>query len=99
MRIDTSLMSELEQVALFFHQDFSLIASDMVAGARMYVGDLPPKRRSALASEFSDFLEEHRSANELRNGWIRLGAGYAPRGKILVAKMQEIADLLRTQSH
>ena len=99
MRIDTGLMSELEQFALFFHQDFSLMAADMVAGARMYVSDLPPERQSVLASEFSAFLEEHRSARALRNGWVRLGAGYAPPGNTLMAEMQEIADLLRTQSH
>ena len=90
-----SALSELTQFAVFFHQDFALGFPDMPSGARVYLRGLSPDRKVVLGREFDTFLTDHRSAKALRNSWIRLGAGYAPRGDALLKQMQQVAALLQ----
>jgi hypothetical protein len=93
--IATQHPSELQQFAQWFHQDFSLMATDMPSGARLYLEAMPSERQEVLAKELAAFLDEHRSPKAIRIGWIRLGAGYAPRGASVPATFRAMLDLVR----
>ncbi len=74
--IETPKLTELEQFASWFHQDWHLFFPDFHQGAAMYVVSLSAARRAALRRELAAFLEEHAgsSSKAILNRWRKLGA-------------------------
>lgn len=68
--------SELQQLALWFHQDWKLLFPDFHAGLTMYLENLPAPRRVVLGRELREFVEQNRdaSARALTRRWLSLGA-------------------------
>jgi hypothetical protein len=93
--VATQRPSELQQFAQWFHQDFFLMAPDLLTGTRMYLETLTADRKTMLADELGAFLVEHRSPKVIRNSWRRLGAGIAPRGLDVPATFRAMLDLMR----
>jgi len=68
--------SELQQLALWFHQDWKLLFPDFYAGLHLYLDHLPAQRRVVLGRELCQFVEhnEGTSSDELKRLWLGLGA-------------------------
>ena len=76
--IPSRKLSELEQFAIQFHQDWNLIFSDVHEGARLYIGGLPTDRKAALGRELSRFLETH-AGESIEKSWNKLGVQRWPK--------------------
>jgi hypothetical protein len=73
--------SELEQFAMWFHQDWSVLYSTFEEAASAYLKQLSAKRRMTLRAELVAFLDEHAGATRagLQRWWLKLGAQGGPR--------------------
>ena len=81
----STVASELEELARFFHQDFGVLFASVGEGATTHFRSLSSKRRLALRSELLALLAEHPGKSErgLLNAWHRLGAEHWRRGSSL----------------
>ena len=72
--------SELEQFAMWFHQDWGISYSTFEEAASAYLKQLSTKRRTTLRAELTAFLDEHASATRggFRRWWLKLGAQGGP---------------------
>jgi hypothetical protein len=73
--------SELEQFAMWFHQDWGVLYPTFEEAASAYLNPLSAKRRMTLRAELVAFLDEHAGATRagLERRWLRLGAQGGPR--------------------
>jgi hypothetical protein len=73
--------SALERFARWFHQDFALQFASHCEGADVYVGGISADERAELAAALRTLLAEFPGdkGHGLRNAFLRLGAGSAPR--------------------
>jgi hypothetical protein len=73
--------SELEQFAMWFHQDWGVLYSTFEQSANAYLKQLSAKRRTKLRAELAGFLDEHAGATRagLERWWLKLGAQGGPR--------------------
>jgi hypothetical protein len=93
--IETPKLTELEQFASWFNQDWYLFFPDFHRGAAMYVANLSAAKRAALHRELATFLQEHAgsSSKALRNRWRKLGAQAAwPRDLDIKTWLTEVAQ-------
>lgn len=74
--VPSTTRSELQQLALWFHQDWKLLFPDFYAGLHLYLENLPAERRVVLGRELREFVEQNRGASvqALKRRWLRLGA-------------------------
>jgi hypothetical protein len=81
--------AELEQFAMWFHQDWGILFLTFEAAAHAYARQLSAERKSALRKELAAFLDEHGGAKRgsLLRRWLKLGAQGGPR---------ELKDALQT---
>ena len=83
----------LRSLARRFHQDFGLEGRSFAEeAAAEYVAALEDGERIELAVELRVLLGEYpgRKDQGLRNAWIRLGAGWLPRGDELRALLEHV---------
>jgi hypothetical protein len=68
--------TEIEQFAMWFHQDWGLLFSSFDEAAEKYLAQLPASRREVLRKELSAFLEAHAGATRqgMMRWWMKLGA-------------------------
>jgi hypothetical protein len=69
-------LSELQQFASWFHQDWKLLFPDFYTGTEMYLKGLSSDRQATLKRELHDFLDKNKNASEkvLFKSWLDLGA-------------------------
>jgi len=73
-------LSELEQFALLFHQDFALESTDFHEAARQRISELSLEQRTNLRAQMGAFVSDHEGdLAQLRQDWLEMGAGYWPR--------------------
>ena len=72
--------SELEQFAMWFHQDWGVLFPDFETAAHAYLRQLSTQRRATLRAELAAFLDEHAGATRggLLRWWLKLGAQGGP---------------------
>jgi hypothetical protein len=88
--------SQLQKFAGSFHQDFAYEYSDFYDGARDYIGQLPVPEREALKIELRSFLSAHENdrPDQLRDEWLRLGAGYWPRDSNTAGRLRDFLEMM-----
>jgi hypothetical protein len=86
--------SELEQFAMWFHQDWGVLYSTFEEAASAYLKQLSAKQRTTLRAELVAFLDEHAVATRagFRRWWLKLGAQGGPTNlkdslRLIVEKM------------
>lgn len=72
--------SELEQFAMWFHQNWSVFFPTFEEAASAYLRQLPAERKVNLRGELAAFLEKNAAATRggLPRGWLKLGAQGGP---------------------
>ncbi|MBL6613166.1 MAG: hypothetical protein ISP45_04090 [Reyranella sp.] len=88
--------SELQQFALWFHQDWKLVFRDFNEGAELYIRGLPSKRKEILRRELSAFVlanEEH-PAEMTKRAWFGLGAQAWQSNLDILPTLKRFVDLL-----
>jgi hypothetical protein len=72
--------TELEQFAMWFHQDWGIMFPSFEEAAAKYIAPLPSNRRGVLRKELSAFLDTHASATRqgMMRWWMKLGAQGRP---------------------
>jgi hypothetical protein len=73
-------MTELEQFARWFHQDWGILFPSFEEAAHKYLSQLSRERRTVLRKELSRFLETHAGATRggMKRWWLKLGAQGGP---------------------
>jgi len=69
-------LTELQQFASWFNQDWKLLFPDFHSGALLYSKNLTQERRKALSNLLRQFLDENANKSEadLKILWLKLGA-------------------------
>ena len=72
--------SELEQFAMWFHQDWGILFPTFEEAAHAYLRQLSTQRKTTLRAELAAFLDEHAGATRAGLGrwWLKLGAQGGP---------------------
>lgn len=88
--------SGVRALASWFHQDWKLVYPDAPTAARVYIQGLSSSERALLRRELKAFLEANsgKSAEEVREAWLALGAGSWPKDGSTVATLTAILETL-----
>lgn len=72
--------SELEQFAMWFHQDWGVLYSTFEQAASAYLQQLSADRKAALRRQLAAFLDQHAGATRgsFMRWWMKLGAQGGP---------------------
>ena len=94
--VSVRVVTGLEGLASWFHQDWKLIYPDVPTAARAYIQTLPGSERTLLRQELESFLEANsgRTAEQVREAWIALGVGSWPRGENTEAMLTAVLETL-----
>jgi hypothetical protein len=75
---------ELNEFALWFHQDFGLTFGDVNTGVDVYVRQLSSQRKYKLSCELDSLLAGFpgKDSRGLKNAWLRLGGQWWDKDKM-----------------
>jgi len=87
-------LSELQEFASIYHQDFAYDGEDFRLGAVNYLRGLKLARRRALMEQIDEFLAAELTEAKARSLWKSIGADWLPKKINLLEELAVIRGML-----